>query len=89
MTRSIKNLFVIDKIELKYFEFNKLVTDFWLIKELLERNCEVSVTTNEGLSLQGAKAYCKCTKSFIKGDNIYLETEFEQARNRKLPACNV
>lgn len=73
-----KILFVIDKIELKYFEFNKLVTDFWLIKELLERNCEVSVTTNERLSLQGAKAYCKSTKSFIKGDNIYLESEFEQ-----------
>ena len=30
-------LFVIDKIELKYFEFNNLVTNFWLIKEFLLR----------------------------------------------------
>jgi hypothetical protein len=33
----MKILFIIDKLELKYFEFNKLVTDFWLIKEFLER----------------------------------------------------
>ena len=36
-----KVLFIIDKIELKYFEFNKLVTNFWIIKELLERGEEV------------------------------------------------
>ena len=29
-------LFVIDKIELKYFEFNNLVTNFWIIKEFLK-----------------------------------------------------
>ena len=28
-------LFVIDRIELKYFEFNNLVTNFWMIRELL------------------------------------------------------
>ena len=32
-----KILFIIDKIELKYFEFNNLVTNFWMIKEFLER----------------------------------------------------
>ena len=32
-----KILFVIDKIELKYFEFNNLVTNFWLIKEFLDK----------------------------------------------------
>ena len=31
-------LFIIDRIELKYFEFNNLVTNFWLIKEFLLRN---------------------------------------------------
>ena len=30
-------LFVIDRIELKYFEFNNLVTNFWMIKSLLEK----------------------------------------------------
>lgn len=73
-----KTLFVIDKIELKYFEFNKLVTNFWLIKEFLNRGQEVFVTTIDKLGLQNAKAYCNCTKSFSKGDNIYIETQFEQ-----------
>lgn len=73
-----KILFIIDKIELKYFEFNQLVTNFWLIKEFLHRGQEVFVTTIDKLGMQGAKAYCKCTKSFLKGDNIYIETQFEQ-----------
>lgn len=67
-----KILFVIDRIELKYFEFNQLVTNFWLIKEFLHRGQEVFVTTIDKLGLQNAKAYCNCTKSFLKGDNIYL-----------------
>lgn len=71
-----KFLFVIDKLELKYFEFNKLVTDFWLIKEFLSRNCEVFVTTIDKLGVNNAKAYCRCQKSFLKGDNIYLENNF-------------
>ena len=41
----MKILFVIDRVELKYFEFNKLVTNFWLIKGLLERGCEVYIST--------------------------------------------
>lgn len=73
---SCKFLFVIDKLELKYFEFNKLVTDFWLIKEFLSRNCEVFVTTIDKLGVNNAKAYCRSAKSFIKGDNIYLEDGF-------------
>lgn len=72
-----KILFVIDKIELKNFEFNKLVTDFWLIKELLERGQEVFVTTMDKLGVKGAKAYCRCTRSYAKDDNIYLEEKFE------------
>ena len=36
-------LFIIDDLELKYFEFNDLVTNFWLIKEFLERNYEVFI----------------------------------------------
>lgn len=75
---SNKTLFVIDKIELKYFEFNKLVTNFWLIKELLELGQEVFITTIDKLGLKKAKAYCRCAKSFVKGDNIYLEDSFVQ-----------
>jgi len=70
-----KILFVIDKIELKYFEFNNLVTNFWLIKELLETGQEVYVTTIDKLSLQNSIACCKCFKSFLKDADIYLEKE--------------
>lgn len=73
-----KILFIIDRVELKYFEFNNLVTNFWLIKEFLNRGQEVFVTTIDKLALNSAKAYCRCTKSSLKGDNIYIETQFEQ-----------
>lgn len=80
MSHSNKILFIIDKIEVKYFEFNKLVTDFWLIKELLDRGQEVFVTTNAQLSLQNSVAFCNCAKSYLKGDNIYLETQYQDAK---------
>lgn len=75
----MKILFIIDKNELKFFEFNKLVTDFWLIKELLERGEDVHVTTTDRLSLIGAKAFCKCAKTYTRDNNIFYEKEFEKA----------
>jgi len=74
-----KILFVIDRIELKYFEFNNLVTNFWLIKELLQTGQEVFVTTIDKLSLQNSLACCKCFNSFIKDENIFLEKELVDA----------
>jgi len=61
-----KILFVIDKIELKYFEFNKLVTNFWIIKEFLERGCEVAVTTVPQL-------WTECYESFLSDNNIFYK----------------
>ena len=66
-----KILFVIDKVELKYFEFNKLVTNFWIIKEMLERNCEVYITTISKLSLRADVAYANCFKTFLSNGNIF------------------
>lgn len=77
MNSNHKTLFIIDKLELKYFEFNKLVTDFWLIKEMLERGYEVFVTTIDKLGVSEARAYCRCAKTFVKGDNIYFEESFK------------
>lgn len=68
-----KILFIIDKVELKYFEFNKLVTNFWLIKGFLERGCEVFITTIPNLSLKGDVAYTKCYESFSAEDNIFYK----------------
>lgn len=68
-----KILFVIDKIELKYFEFNDLVTNFWMIKEFLERGCDVDITTIPQLYLSGKTAYAKCYKAFVSDDNIFYK----------------
>ncbi len=68
-------LFVIDKIELKYFEFNKLVTNFWLIKSLLDRKCEVFITTIPLLSLKADVAYSKCFETFVKDEDIFYKKE--------------
>lgn len=63
-------LFVIDKIELKYFEFNNLVTNFWLIKSFLERDCEVHITTIPQLMLENNIAKANCYETFLEKENI-------------------
>jgi len=68
-----KILFVIDKIELKYFEFNKLVTNFWIIKGFLDRKNEVYITTNPNLSLKEDIPYAKCYESFEADGNIFYK----------------
>jgi len=70
-----KILFIIDKIELKYFEFNNLVTNFWLIKEFLEKDFDVYIATTNLLSLKGNKAFSKCYKSFLDNDNIFYNKD--------------
>lgn len=68
-----KILFVIDKIELKYFEFNNLVTNFWIIKGFLDRGDEVYITTIPQLSLRNQTAFATCYKSFEKNNDIFYE----------------
>ena len=61
-----KILFIIDKVELKYFEFNNLVTNFWLIKSFLEFNFDVYITTISMLSLKRRIPFAKCYKTFLE-----------------------
>ena len=68
-----KILFVIDKLELKYFEFNNLVTNFWMIKEFLQRDCKVWITTIPQLYLAGTKAMTKCYETFTSDENIFYK----------------
>ncbi len=68
-----KILFIIDKIELKYFEFNNLVTNFWIIKEFLERGNNVFITTIANLSLKQDVAYTKCYETFTNNNNIFYK----------------
>lgn len=74
----MKILFVIDRIELKYFEFNKLVTNFWLIKEFLDKGQEVYITTIDKLGLKSGTAYTNCSKSYVKNNDIFYNKEFEK-----------
>ena len=69
----MKILFVVDKIELKYFEFNKLVTNFWMIKSFLEKGCEVFITTIPNLLLRTDVPYAKCYEAFTADDNIFYK----------------
>ena len=50
-------LFIIDRLELKYFEFNNLVTNFWIIREMLYENKRVFITTIDKLGLASNKAF--------------------------------
>lgn len=75
----MKILFIIDKIELKYFEFNNLVTNFWIIKEFLDRGNEVFITTIPNLSLKADKAFTKCYETFCdKGNIFYKDVKIER-----------
>ena len=68
-------LFVIDKIELKYFEFNNLVTNFWIIKEFLERGHKVYITTNNRLYLKDSTACSLCFESYLENGNIFYRKD--------------
>ena len=68
-----KILFIIDKIELKYFEFNNLVTNFWLIKEFLDRNNEVYISITTNLTLEGNTAFANCYETFVNNNNIFYK----------------
>lgn len=68
-------LFIIDRVELKYFEFNNLVTNFWLIKEFLNRNNNVWITTIDKLGLEGQTAYTHCYETFEQHGNIFYDKQ--------------
>jgi glutathione synthase len=68
-----KILFIIDKVELKYFEFNNLVTNFWLIKEFLEQGHRVYISTISMLSLEKNIAFANCYESFVENNNIFYK----------------
>ncbi len=68
-------LFVIDRVELKYFEFNNLVTNFWMIKSLLERGCNVEIATIDMLGLDSGGPFAHTYKTYVKDDNIFYDKE--------------
>jgi len=63
-------LFVIDEIEYKYFEFNKLVTDFWMIWEYLKRGNKVYITLKNKLFQKRNNPFGLCFETFIKNNDL-------------------
>ena len=72
----MKILFIIDKLEFKYFEFNELVTDFWWIKEFLERGNDVYISKMNDLSLRNEKPFANTYKTYLKENNIFRDNRF-------------
>lgn len=66
-------LFVIDRVELKYFEFNNLVTNFWLIRELIYEGAKLWITTIDNLSLKHGVAFTGCFEVFEQNGNIFYD----------------
>jgi hypothetical protein len=73
-----KILFIIDRIELKYFEFNDLVTNFWLIKEFLKHNYDVFVATIDDLAIKNTKALAFVSKTFVEDENIKYQKQNQE-----------
>ena len=67
-------LFIIDEIEYKYFEFNKLVTDFWMIWEYLNRGNRVFITMKNKLFQKRNRPFGLCYETFIKNNDL-IKTE--------------
>lgn len=68
-------LFIIDELELKYFEFNDLVTNHWIIKEFLDRDYKVAVSTKNRLMIENAKAKVLCFDSYEKDGDIFYKND--------------
>ncbi|MBP3924822.1 hypothetical protein J6E39_06235 [bacterium] len=74
----MKILFIIDRLELKWFEFNDLVTNFWLIREFIYNGHDVFITTIDLLSLQNKKPWADCFRTEIKDDNLIYDKTSSQ-----------
>ncbi len=69
----MKILFIIDELEFKYFEFNKLVTNFWLNVEFLNRAHKVYVATKNMLNVKNSTPWCFCAATYFKNNELYKQ----------------
>jgi len=76
-----KILVVIDDIELKYFEFNDLVTDFWMIKEYLQRGYDVDIAVKGGLFIKENRAFSLVYRTWLQDENIFYDKENQREEN--------
>lgn len=87
---NLKIAFIIDEIEFKYFEFNKLITSFWLIKEINARGAQVFITTQKNIYLQNDKPAGVFHKTNLqKNHNGFVMTRQKQAEKICLNEFNM
>ena len=86
-----KIVFIIDKLELQYFEMNELVTSFWLIKECNLRNWEVFITTSDRLSLRDniPNAFVFKTNITGSGSKVSADTKVKLLRQKESSLVNL
>ncbi len=75
-----KALIVIDRVELVYYEYNTLVTNFWFNKILLESGFDVDICTIDGLSICNFQPFANCFKTEWKNNNL-LKSEKAKIKN--------
>ena len=63
-------LIIIDEIEYQYFEFNVLVTNFWLVYEYLRRENKVFVTTKNKLFEKDGVPFSLLYETYIDNNDI-------------------
>lgn len=73
-------LFIIDRLELKYFEFNNLVTNFWIIRELLRSNINVFIATIDHLSIVCGEAIAHCYKVYENDEDIFYDKNLKSVK---------
>ena len=78
--RMKKALIVIDRIELKYYEFNKLVTNFWFNKILIDMGLEVDICTIDDLSIIDFKPFANCYNTMWKNNDL-IKSEKPKLKN--------
>lgn len=70
-----KILFIIDELELKYFEYNTLVTNFWLIAEFLRRGHQVFISVKNLLFLEGKNPMSMAYSSKFDGVELIKDKD--------------
>ena len=73
-----KALIIIDRLELKYYEFNKLVTNFWFNKILLEMGISVDICTIDGLSISKFQPFADCYETKWENNDLKKSKESKQ-----------
>lgn len=69
-------LFVIDNLEFKYFELNRLVTSFWLIEGFIKRGYRVDITTKDRLYLEVNRPMGLVFNTYLANNDMYKKDEF-------------